>query len=193
MIGLMVYLACGLWILFAVYLGGTIPKWLAIKRQGIAAAVLIPLIAVAPFYDEIIGKYQFKRLCDKYEKVQAITQNQSYTKLTVVSRTTIELTDAIRPTSILVDQYADGAGNKIVRSDRTLSQVDGWVLRGLGLAGTSFCETALVWHLPPREEAERGYRAQEYSSKGSLQTVLKRPTSELGKTLEQFDISKRQM
>jgi hypothetical protein len=152
MIGLMVYLACGLWILFAVYLGGTIPKWLAIKRQGIAASVLIPLIAVAPFYDEIIGKYQFNQLCGKYGIVQALTSNQSYATLRPIALAQLNITNAIKPTYLDIVSYGSIDGIDVVRVEIRVNQQDGWILRWLGLAAMSHCGGVNMFTLPMTEQ-----------------------------------------
>jgi hypothetical protein len=55
-----------LWLTVTIMLSKKIPRWLGITKNGAVISVLLfPLILVAPIADELIGRWQFKRLCER--------------------------------------------------------------------------------------------------------------------------------
>lgn len=187
MIGLMVFGIFLLWIWLAIYLSLKIPKWFNWKWKNLISGLLIPLIAFAPFIDELIGKYQYQRLCEKYSIGQAATPNQSYTTLTPILQVTIELTNVIKPTHVSVQQYIERDGKKPIRSDRAVWQSDGWFLRWLGLAGQSHCSSTSIWKISPQENTARINRSW---AAHPVKQHIKSSTQELSRVLEKFDIAK---
>jgi len=66
MIFLMFLAGIGLWLTAAVMLSKRIPIWLGVSKHRVAiSALLFPLILVAPVADELIGRWQFNRLCER--------------------------------------------------------------------------------------------------------------------------------
>ncbi len=66
MIGLMFLAGLVLWLTLAIMLSKRIPRWLGVtKQQGNLSVLLFPLILVAPVADELIGRWQFNRLCER--------------------------------------------------------------------------------------------------------------------------------
>lgn len=67
MIGLMFLCAALLWLLFTVYLTVKVPRWLGLKShvKWLARLLLVPILVVGPFVDEIVGMRQFERLCQE--------------------------------------------------------------------------------------------------------------------------------
>ena len=66
MIGLMFLAVTCLWLAIAVFLCIRLPNWLGIKRHTIPASILLlPILLAAPFADELIGRWQFNRLCGR--------------------------------------------------------------------------------------------------------------------------------
>ena len=66
MIGLLFLFGIGLWLTVAILLSRSIPRWLGVTKYGAALSVLLfPVLLVAPVADEIIGRWQFKRLCER--------------------------------------------------------------------------------------------------------------------------------
>lgn len=66
MIGLL-FLAVGLlWLALAYYLTVNLPRWLGLKKLvWPLRAVLLPVLLVGPFVDEIVGMRQFRALCEE--------------------------------------------------------------------------------------------------------------------------------
>jgi hypothetical protein len=66
MIGLLFFLGVGLWIAAAVMLSARIPRWLGVtNHRGNLSVLLFPVVLVAPISDELIGRWQFNRLCER--------------------------------------------------------------------------------------------------------------------------------
>ncbi len=71
MIGLS-FLAVGLlWLALAFYLAFNLPGWLGLKK-GVwpLRAVLLLLLLVGPFVDEIVGMRQFRKLCEEQTAIE---------------------------------------------------------------------------------------------------------------------------
>jgi hypothetical protein len=79
MIGLMFLGIFALWIWLAVYLGLRIPKWFEWQWKNLISVLLIPVIAAAPFVDEVLGMRQFKQLCKERDVVH-LSPNASQVK-----------------------------------------------------------------------------------------------------------------
>lgn len=66
MIGITVILIIGLWAFFATKISKRIPAWLGIKQHTKAVTLLVfPVVFILPIGDEIIGRWQFHRLCER--------------------------------------------------------------------------------------------------------------------------------
>lgn len=82
---LMVLAGIGVWFTAAIMLSKRIPRWLGVtKQQGNLSVLLFPVILVAPIADELIGRWQFHRLCEReavvtlspdWERVKAARDN----------------------------------------------------------------------------------------------------------------------
>ena len=71
MIGLL-FLGVGLlWLGFTVYLSIKVPRWLGLKNatSWLLRLLLVPLLLVGPFVDEIVGMGQFERLCTEQTEI----------------------------------------------------------------------------------------------------------------------------
>ena len=180
----------GLWFWISYYLGRKIPSWFNFKREGLFSALLIPLIAIAPFADEIIGRYQFKQICERYAKVQVGTPNQSYTTLTLTGMVVIDLTGVAKPTRVSVAHFSEIGGKKRIRSEISVSQSDQWILRWLGLGANSYCEGQSIGELSPKEGVIRTNKYMEQNKREFMTQQMKSSLKELSSGLNKFDISK---
>lgn len=64
MIGILFLFVIALWVALCVYLARKIPKWLGLARNTRSASVIIfLLLLVAPVVQDIVGMWQFDRLC----------------------------------------------------------------------------------------------------------------------------------
>lgn len=187
MIGLILIGVFGLWVWLALYLGLKIPKWLNLKRRWPVTVPIVAFMVLSPFADNWVGKYQYDQLCANHSNGQAATSNQTYTTLTPIINAKIEITGVARPTHISIQQFVEGSGQKVVRSDRAVWQTDGWILRWLGLAGQHHCSSTSIWNISPQEDAARINRS--WASK-PVQQQFKSTVKELPSVLQKFDISR---
>lgn len=66
MIGISFLFGIGLWLILAILLSQRIPRWLGVsKHTTIASVLLFPLVLMAPIADDLIGRWQFYRLCER--------------------------------------------------------------------------------------------------------------------------------
>ena len=66
MIFLMFLVGFGLWFTVAIMLCKRIPRWLGVSKHGAVISVLLfPMVLVLPVADELIGRWQFSRLCER--------------------------------------------------------------------------------------------------------------------------------
>ena len=68
MIGLIALAALSFWLFAAIKLSQKIPGWLGLAEAvaGVSVSLLIfPLVLLAPIADELIGRWQFSRLCER--------------------------------------------------------------------------------------------------------------------------------
>lgn len=66
MIGILFISAIILWFCITIILSIKIPHWIGInKHTNIVIVLLFPLMLVSPITDEVIGRWQFYRLCER--------------------------------------------------------------------------------------------------------------------------------
>lgn len=66
MIFLMVLASIGVWLTVAVMLSKRIPRWLGVtKHTKLVSVLLFPVVLATPIADDLIGRWQFYRLCDR--------------------------------------------------------------------------------------------------------------------------------
>lgn len=70
MIFLMVLAGIGVWLTAAIMISKRIPRWLGVaKHTKLVSVLLFPVVLATPIADELIGRWQFYRLCDREAKV----------------------------------------------------------------------------------------------------------------------------
>jgi len=66
MIGILFLIGIAFWFAVSLALSRKIPRWLGVTKNGAVISVLLfPVILAAPVADEIIGRWQFHRLCER--------------------------------------------------------------------------------------------------------------------------------
>jgi hypothetical protein len=140
MIGLMFLGVFALWIWFAVYLGLKIPKWLGWKWRGLISALLIPLFIVTPIVDEVIGKKQFAKLCEKTSF--NITNDANLVKRAVAAKAIIkDLSGYWLPIQQNTYQYFDKDTGRVFFSYVSFHTDGGWLFGRSYIFGTEkFCD-----------------------------------------------------
>lgn len=75
MIGLLFLIALVFWLFFAIKISQKVTGWLEMTWGITGVGLLVfPLVFVAPVADELIGRWQFSRLCDR-EAVTTLAPN----------------------------------------------------------------------------------------------------------------------
>lgn len=75
MIGLLFMAGISVWLAVVIYLCKRIPRWLGMARFTKAAQFLLfPVLLILPIADELIGRWQFKKLCER-EAVVALSSD----------------------------------------------------------------------------------------------------------------------
>jgi hypothetical protein len=137
MIGLSFLIGIVIWVTLASMLSIRIPHWVGMTKHTMAASVLMfPLVLTVPFADELIGRWQFYRLCDR-EAV--VTLSPGWEK---VKRAKREWMNKKKYEGYLIPidsqglQYIDRDTGKIFMSNRALFTNGGFLRRHLyGLNG----------------------------------------------------------
>jgi len=79
MIGILFLVGIVVWLAVAVMLSLRIPRWVGMTKHTVVASLLLfPVILTAPFADELIGQWQFNRLC---EREAVVTLNPDWEKV----------------------------------------------------------------------------------------------------------------
>lgn len=141
MIGLMFLVGIVFWITVAVMLSKRIPRWVGMTRYTAAASVLVfPVVLVAPIADDLIGRWQFYRLCDR-EAV--VTLSPDWEKVRRAKRVDIQskyFTTYLIPISSAGGEYVDLDSGKVFMTHRALFTKGGFLRRNMyGLDGITSC------------------------------------------------------
>lgn len=142
MIGITVILLIGLWAFFATRLSKRIPAWLGIKQHNKAVAVMVfPVVLILPIGDEIIGRWQFHRLC---EREAVVTLSTDWARVKRAQRVPLPRRDVPGALIRIYSQgseYIDLDTGKVFMKRPHFYTYGGLVLDrfGLGLGGSSSC------------------------------------------------------
>ena len=142
MIFLMFLAGFGLWLVAAIMLSKRIPGWLGVSKHRTACSVLLfPLVLAAPVADELIGRWQFHRLC---EREAVVTLSPDWERVKAARRVSLPRSDVA---GALIPIYSQGSEYVDVDTGKTFMThphfyTYGGVLfgrLGLGLGGSTSC------------------------------------------------------
>lgn len=142
MIFLMFLAGFVLWLTAAIMLSKRIPRWLGVtKHVAVISVLLFPLVLVAPVADELIGRWQFNRLCDREAVVKLSPDWQVVRKARVDYLNRTEIGNSMIPIYSEVSQYVDVETNKVFLTIPHLYTYGGFLFGrvGLGLGGSTSC------------------------------------------------------
>jgi hypothetical protein len=142
MIGLLFFIGIGLWLTATVMLCKRIPRWLgATKHSTALSVVLFPVVLVAPIADELVGRWQFYRLCDREAVVTLSPDWEVVKRARVDYLTRTEIGKSAIPIYSEVSQYVDVETNKVFLTIPHLYTYGGVLFGrlGLGLGGSTSC------------------------------------------------------
>ncbi|MBG7619258.1 hypothetical protein I5R65_07255 [Herbaspirillum sp. AP02] len=147
MIGLLFIVVFVVWLVSAFYFGRAIPRWLGLKPAW--SFLFVPLAFIAPIADELIGRWQFKRLC---EKEAVVWLNPNWKSVKTVRNVSPELFSQVPGTAIPIEiqpvTYIDAETGQPFMNYNAVHTSGGLLLGklGFGLGGTTTC-----W---PKDELE---------------------------------------
>ena len=141
MIGILFLIGISIWLTAAIMLCKRIPLWVGItKHTTVASVLLFPLVLVAPVADELIGRWQFNRLCEReavvtlrpdWERVERARHNDA--PIHEINGYVIPI--RVQPVELIdIDRGQTFLGFKAFHTN------GGFLMRhGLGLGGTTSC------------------------------------------------------
>ena len=141
MIGLLLLISLGLWIGASVMLSKRIPRWLGIKKHQTTISVLLfPLVLVVPVTDDLIGRWQFYRLCEK-EAVLTLSPEWERVKRATRRPSGIGYFDGyLIPFTSTRSEFIDMDTERVFLTTRSMHTPGGFLKRHLyGLGGLTSC------------------------------------------------------
>lgn len=142
MIGILFLIVMVFWFVVSVALSRKIPRWLGVTKYGAVISVLLfPVVLAAPVADEIIGRWQFSRLC---EREAVVTLSQDWEKVKRARRVSLPRSDvagALIPIYSQGSEYVDVDTGKIFMTHPHFYTYGGLLFGrlGLGLGGSTSC------------------------------------------------------
>lgn len=140
MIAIMFLFAFVFWLAVSIFLCYKLPRWFGMRKYaGVVSWLLFPLILVAPMLDDIIGKRQFRELCDTQAKVWVSPDWRQVKRATARDLPTQKLGISegyVIPISLRQTEYYDKDTGKLFSSETSFSTYGGVLMRpegGLGL------------------------------------------------------------
>jgi hypothetical protein len=141
MIGILFLLGIIFWLAMALMLSKRIPRWVGIRMHATAVSVLLfPLVFAAPIADELIGRWQFYRLCER-EAVVSLSPDWVKVKRARKRETQwTELHGNLVPVRLAKIDTLDVDTGSVFMTSRSLFTDGGFLSRHLiGLSGVTSC------------------------------------------------------
>lgn len=142
MIGILFLMGIGLWLVAAALLSKRMPRWVGITKYTTAASLLFfPLVLTAPIADELIGRWQFYRLCDREAVVTLSPEWEKVKRARRVSLPRSDVTGAVIRIYSQGSEYVDIDTGKTFMTHPHFYTYGGFLFDrlGLGLGGTTSC------------------------------------------------------
>jgi hypothetical protein len=119
-----------------------IPRWLGVtKLRTVISMLLFPLILVAPIADELIGRWQFNRLCEREAVVTLSPDWEKVKRARLVSLPRSDVDGALIRIYASRGEYVDIDTGKTFMTHTHLYTYGGLLFDrlGLGLGGSTSC------------------------------------------------------
>lgn len=142
MIFLMFLVGFGLWLTVAVMLCKRVPRWLGVTKHGAVISVLLfPVVLVAPVADEIIGRWQFNRLCEREAVVTLSPDWEKVKRALAKELPTIPIDGYAIPIRVQRGEYVDMDTGQPFLAFKAFHTKGGLLFGrlGLGLGQTTSC------------------------------------------------------
>lgn len=136
MIALIFLLVIAAWVILAFLLSKFMPSWIGIKKYAKAASLLMfPLLLAAPITDELIGQWQFERLCEREAVVTLSPDWRQVKRAKMMATNWIELQGNLIPVSLARIETFDLDTGKVFLVSQSLFTHGGFLRRNIGLNG----------------------------------------------------------
>jgi hypothetical protein len=142
MIGLLFLLGMGVWLVVAIVVSVNIPRWLGTTKHHTATVLLsFPLVLTAPVADELIGRWQFHRLCEREAVVTLSPDWESVKRARLVSLPRSDVDGALIRIYASRGEYVDIDTGKTFMTHTHLYTYGGFLFDrlGLSLGGSTSC------------------------------------------------------
>lgn len=134
MIGLMFLVGIAIWLVVVIYLCKRIPRWVGITRHAnVAGFALFPVLLVLPIADDLIGRWQFDRLCEREAVIWLSPDWMSVKKVVRNSLPREEIAGANIRVYKTVVEYSDAETKEVFLKTTHLSTYGGILFDRLGL------------------------------------------------------------
>ncbi len=141
MIGISSLIGLALWIILAVMISKSIPRWIGITKHTTAVSVLtFPLVLSAPFADEVVGNiYMESMLCSNATELTLIKSIDSVKKAKAIQVPSETIWFGIPIEKLQVD-YVDLDTNEVFAFSKNYITHGGWLMRlGVNLGNFGSC------------------------------------------------------
>lgn len=140
MIGLIALFILGGWIFLSLFLASRIPRWLGIQRHTRSASVAcFLLVLIAPVIQDIVGMWQFDRLCKERAVVWVSPDAGKVKRAKDTSPGTIDLPGYWIPIRLQRAEYSDAETGKPFLSEVGLHTKGGYIGQIALLGNTHSC------------------------------------------------------
>lgn len=132
MIGISFLIGLTVWIMAAVMLSKRIPSWVGVTKHSTAVSVLLfPILLAAPIADDLIGRWQFYRLCEREAVVTLSPGWEGVTRAKRVDMPPKYFNDYWIPISSQGGQYLDLDTGKVFMTTQLFFTPGGFLLQQL--------------------------------------------------------------
>lgn len=142
MIFLMVLAGIGVWLTAAIMVSKRIPHWLGVtKHTKVVSVLLFPVVLVVPIADDLIGRWQFYRLCDREAVVTLSPDWESVKRARRVSLPRSDVGGTLIPIYSQGSEYVDIDTGKTFMTHPHFYTYGGLLFGrlGFGLGGSTSC------------------------------------------------------
>ena len=135
MTGILLIGVAGLWLWFAIWFGRKVGSLLSKKPWRVVAQFgIIALLLPLPLVDEIVGGWQFARLCKQHDTIQVDRDKVRGTTIYFVPTESIELKDTWIPVRHQVWPHIDKTTGAIAMKYDSFHATGGWLIRALRIS-----------------------------------------------------------
>jgi len=142
MIVLMVLAGIGVWLTAAIMLSKRIPRWLGVTTHTkVVSVLLFPVVLSAPIADDLIGRWQFYRLCDREAVVTLSPDWESVKRAQHTDIPIAPIDGYVMPIEVQRVEYVDLDSGRPFLSYKAFHTYGGLLFGrlGLGLGQTTSC------------------------------------------------------